>query len=186
MSGASVDLQALIMACFRSPEDAHELERLDSELRPNLLAILASLGSNGVDLIEDAYQSAFVKYIRLFRKGPRPGINYEAYFVAIAKNCLFDLLNERRRLVTIDEVLESDFAIAPHDETARTEARITIWQALAKLDRPCQFLLERYYLEDRTSEELAEEAGIARETLHVRLHRCRERLRAVLSPSERR
>jgi len=185
VSDPFANLSELIDACFESPRDQKALTRLNAELRPYLLAVLASVNRCGRDQIEDAYQSAFIQFILIFRAGRRRGVNYEAYFVAVAKNCLFDLVRKERRLVAIDEVLESEFALPPNDEEARTDARITVWQALQRLDRPCQFLLERHYLEGFTAQELADEDDVTIENIRVRLSRCRARMKQVLDAAKR-
>ena len=181
MSEHGPSLQSLIEACFAAPRDESAMARLDAELRPYLLAVLASVNRRGADHVEDAYQAAFVKFIQLFRAGPRPGINYEAYFVAIAKNCFFDLAARDRRIVPIDEVLESEFEIPSRDEMKRTEARLMVWQAPERMDRPCQFLLERHFLSGFEQQELAAEDGISLEAVRMRLQRCRDKLRRLLN-----
>jgi RNA polymerase sigma factor (sigma-70 family) len=171
------DLEAIINRCFSDPSEA-PLTALDVVLRPHLLAVLTAMYPRDPTLAEDAYQSAFIKFIKIFRKGPRSGIFYPAYFVAVAKNCLIDEIRRGGKHVPLDEVFDEHLAL-PEDE--RTEARVVILQALTKLDRRCEFILERYYIMEMDSRDLARQLGVTAESVHMAVKRCRDRLRAILS-----
>jgi DNA-directed RNA polymerase specialized sigma24 family protein len=96
------DFEALIRDCFRHPGDVERLARFNGAFRPYLLAVLASLSGRDPSLAEDACQAALLKFIGIFRDGPRPGINYKAYFLAIAKHSLIDEARHRQRHVPME------------------------------------------------------------------------------------
>lgn len=169
-------MQARIRACFESPDDLGVLTTFDQAFRPLMMAILASLDK---DEAEDAYQSAFVKYIQIFRSGQVPS-NPEAYFVAIAKNCLIDAKRKAKRVLLIDRDLNDVGHRGSDDPTAASDERMALLGAIAQLDRRCQFIIEAYYVRELPSPELASRLGIAPESVHMAIKRCRDRLGAIL------
>jgi RNA polymerase sigma-70 factor (ECF subfamily) len=56
--------------------------------------------------------------------------------------------------------------------------------ALAKLKRPDRAVLVLFYLEELSGEQVAEALGVRLETVHVRLHRARRRLRDLLKAGD--
>jgi RNA polymerase sigma factor (sigma-70 family) len=56
-------------------------------------------------------------------------------------------------------------------------AGIAFFQALASLDRRCQFLIESFYVNGMSPEELAKRLKIENQSVQVLLSRCREALR---------
>src|SRR6266478_5560934 len=108
MSPSSAEFGEIVRDCFRQPEKPSCLERLDRFLRPRLLAILVATYRTDPSLAEDAYHSAFIRYIGIFKQGPKPGVNYEGYFVAVAKHCLIDEIRRARRFVPFDQLLEDE------------------------------------------------------------------------------
>ena len=53
--------------------------------------------------------------------------------------------------------------------------------ALAKLSPSDRLLLVLYYLEEMSGDEVASSMGVKLETLHVRLHRARQKLKTILT-----
>lgn len=171
-------LSGAIEECFERPIDQAALSDFDAKFRPVALAILLSMYSEEPTLAEDAYQTAFVKFLEIFRRGRRAEINYEAYFVAVAKHCLIDELRGRSRHVAIDELLEDPQC---PEEIQRMEMRISLLQAMLKLPRRCQFVLEAYYVRSMKTEEIAKRLSIQPGSFHMALLRCREALKKILS-----
>lgn len=167
-----------IAKCFQSPSEKN-LRNLDAELRPRIYAILASLYRRSPEYVQDAYQSAFVKYLGIFRNGrPDPSINYEAYFVAIAKNCLLDELRKERKVVPLDDLANE---LATHYSSVdETEAVVELFQALARLDSRCQFLLEAHYINSMPDSEVAERLKISKDSVAVLVSRCKHELLALI------
>lgn len=175
MSGAG--LGAAIQDCFDHPHSEEAFVRFDGIFRPLALAILLSVYSNEPSLAEDAYQTAFVKFLEIFRAGDKGGKNWEAYFIAIAKNCLVDELRKRSRTVSIGELLKE--TAQDVDEATRTELSIALFQAMMKLPRRCQFILEAYYIRSLKTEEISKRLSIQPDSFHMTLRRCRESLKKI-------
>jgi len=141
------------------------------------MAILASM-HHDPSILEDTYQSAFVKFLQLFRAGPKPGIEYEAYFVAVLKNCLLDELRRGRRTIPIDEVFETAL---PHvDESETLEVRVSILLAIMHLDQRCRYAIEGFYMRQLDVKRLAEDLKVDPGSIYMTLKRCRDQLKKVL------
>ena len=181
MSPLDPELDDLLAACFTGPADVDTLTRFYDAFRPLVMAILISLTARGTRLNEDAYQTAFIKFMVIFREGRDHRIDYVPYFVAIAKHCLIDELRRRRGQVPLDELLEEDFAGIGPDEDRRREARLILLQAIPKLSHRCQVVLERYYVTGTGIAELANLLKIEEKSVYVVLQRCRENLKNLIA-----
>lgn len=175
------ELDRLIRVCFENPTDEDTLTSFYDGFRPYVLAILISLGREGASLSEDAYQSAFLKYMSIFVAGKDRRIDYVPYFVAIAKHGLIDEQRRQRRHVPIDDLLEGDVAGLGPDETLRRDARLALLEAIPRLGHKCHAVLERYYVAGIGVAELAGFLGIAENSVYVVLQRCREELKSLIS-----
>ncbi len=180
MTTIKPDFEALIRDCFQHPEDLETLTRFNAAFRPPLLSALAVIARRDPSLAEDAYQAAFIKFIALLRAGPRPGISYAPYFIAIAKNSLLDEMRRTRRHVSVDDFFAEIMKLPQPDERQRAEARIALLQAMMQLKPRCQCALESYYLAEMPTQELAERLKIKPRSLYTLLDRCREALRQIL------
>jgi RNA polymerase sigma factor (sigma-70 family) len=180
MSPTSAEFYDVLQSCFREPEEQSHLERLDRFLRPRLLSILVALYRTDPSLAEDAYQSAFIRYIQIFKQGQKPSIDYEGYFVAIAKNCLIDEIRRLRHFVPIDQLVEEELALVKFRAIHPDEARIDLLRAISMLDARCRFILQSYYIEEMETPKLAQHLNMATDSVHMALKRCRDRLRGVL------
>ena len=176
-------LVALIQACFLDPDDRAAQDQLYSAFRPFVLAVLISVFPGDPSLVEDAYHSAFARFLELLRQGAKPGINYEAYFVTMAKHCLLDELRRRNRLVPFDTLLEEELSLGLRDPRVRMDAEILLLQALDRLDRRCQFLITAYYIRGMDTPDLARRLKVQPDSVYVLLQRCRDQLRRFLTGS---
>jgi RNA polymerase sigma factor (sigma-70 family) len=185
LRSAEPDFEALIEACFQHPYDEQVYQRFYVVFRPYLTAMLVSMSSGSSSLaftlVQDALQSAFFKFVQIFRTGQRPQISSMAYFVALTKNCLIDEIRHYQRYVPIDEFFELEFTPSQSDEEHQTQLRIAFIQAMMQLDRRCQFILESYYIRGMNAQELARRLKIQPRSVHMAVKRCREELRAILN-----
>jgi RNA polymerase sigma factor (sigma-70 family) len=177
MSENAAALKLAIESCFADPQNEGNLRRFDELFRPRVMAMLVSLYRKDVAFVEDAYQSALIKYIEIFRRGKIPGIAYDAYFVAVAKNALVDELRRNAKQVPLEEMFTPP---SQPSELAQAEARIAFFQALSKLDRRCQFLIESYYINSMTVDQIANVLKIQVQSVPMALSRCRDALKTQL------
>lgn len=175
-----VSLKSVIAVCFDRPDDQQALTELNRLLRPLVLASLARLAGDHPHLAEDAYQSAFVKYLSMFYEGSRVGIDYEAYFLAIAKNCLLDEFRTLGRTMQFDKEFAYELSALAAVSIPASEARVELLQAFGLLGQRCQFVLESYYIRGLPSEELARRLNIGHSSVHMAIKRCRDELKRIL------
>ena len=175
------ELQDLIELCYEYPNSSHHLVNFDQAFQLHIIAILVSMVRDR-SLAEDAYRSALVKFIRLFREGQRPVSKraYVSYFVSIAKNCLVDELRQRQRTVPLDDLL-AESNVPELQVTVDMDARIAVIKAMSLLERRCRYLLEGYYLVGFPIRDLALKLKIQENSAYVVLQRCRDELKKLLS-----
>jgi RNA polymerase sigma-70 factor (ECF subfamily) len=163
------------------PKDESTLGRFFEALLPYLTAALLATYTGDREIVRDALQSAFLKYINIFRKAETRDLAI-GYFVVVAKNCLIDELRHRKGEIPIDEVAETELPSVQASTEDDREARMTLLQyAMMQLDPRCQFVLESYYINAMKTADLAERLSIAPESVPMVTKRCRERLRQILA-----
>jgi len=178
---AEPNWDALIRDCFRHPKDEATLGRFFEALLPYLTAALLATYTGDREVVRDALQSAFLKYINIFRKVENRDLAL-GYFVVVAKNCLIDELRRRKGEVPIDEVAENELPFVQASSEDDREARMALLQyAMLQLDPRCQYVLESYYINEMNTAKLAERLSIAPESVPMVTKRCRERLRQILA-----
>jgi RNA polymerase sigma factor (sigma-70 family) len=168
-------IEEMIAACFERPHDEGVIATFYTAFRPLVLLRLRALCRRDPSLCEDAYQTAFIRYIALFKEGRSKGRNYANYFLVIAQNWLIDQLRRESRLVNSEELFES--VIGQPD---RADERLMLLEALLSLDARCRFALERYYLSDDTRENLARQLKVSSSSIYMTVSRCRDELRRRL------
>lgn len=100
-----------------------------------------------------------------------------AWLIGIARNCIADLV--AARAPAIDEEAVSETAGSEDLEQAAVR-RLTIRQAVARLDDRERELIALRYGADLTARQIAEVLGLRTNAVEVALHRTLERLRAQL------
>jgi RNA polymerase sigma factor (sigma-70 family) len=172
---------ALIQDCFEHPRSLASQGRFFEAILPYLRAALTSRYFGDRSLIEDALQSAFVKYMEIFQKMPKRRLNI-GYFVVVAKNCLIDELRRRKGHLAIDDVAEDELPSVPATTMDDQDGRMLLIQhAMMQLDPRCQFILESYYINEVDARKLAEWLKIAPDSVHAAVKRCRDRLKAAVT-----
>lgn len=178
MSDTAGKLAIILEKCFEDPSELH-LREFDELFRPRVIAVLISLYRKDRSYVEDAYQSAFLKYLEIFRSGKKTGIAYDSYFVAIAKNALIDELRKHANEIGFDEFLRSQAPFEPAT-LGLAEAGVRFFEALGKLSRRCQFIIESHLINGISAEEIAKSLKIQSQSIPTLLGRCRDLLRMYL------
>lgn len=168
---------ALVQDCFEHPQSSAALGRFFEAVAPYLRAALTSRYYGDPSLIEDALQSAFLKFMVIFRETPRRSLNI-GYFVVVTWNSLMDELRRRKGHLAIDELAESELPNMPAPAAQELDHRLSLLQhAMTRLDSRCQFILQSYYLNEVDPKKLAEWLKISPDSVHMAIKRCRDRLR---------
>jgi RNA polymerase sigma-70 factor, ECF subfamily len=104
-----------------------------------------------------------------------------AWVLEITRNEARRLLQRRARRLHRAEVTRSSPTPGLEDEVlAETATRVTVQQALSRLEDADQRVLRMRYRDDLTQAEVARRLGVPEGTVKVRLHRARRRLRPLL------
>ena len=109
------------------------------------------------------------------------GKPFDLWVMAIARNLCLDLLRRRSRMLTdnvddMHEVLPSG-EVSQEDNVIAGEERRSLESALSTLSVDDREVLSLYYVQKRTTKEIAVVMGVAPGTIMARLFRAREKLR---------
>lgn len=110
---------------------------------------------------------------------------FDLWVLAIARNLCLDLLRRRTKLKT-DDVEDHAHSLPSNDASLEEQAigrqvRTSLEEAMATLSADDREVLALYYVQKRTTKEIAQVMGVAAGTIMARLFRARERLRARMS-----
>ena len=113
---------------------------------------------------------------------------FDLWVMAITRNLCLDLLRRRSKVRTqelepMKEVLPSNEVSLEDGAIARQE-RQSLEEALATLSADDREVLALYYVQKRTTKEIAGLMGCAPGTIMARLFRAREKLRKKMTPEE--
>jgi RNA polymerase sigma-70 factor, ECF subfamily len=142
--------------------------------------------NNEAEASEVAQESFLRAYQNLHRYDEsRP---FDLWVLAITRNLCLDLLRRRTRVRTeqlepMKELLPSGEASLEEGAIARQE-RQSLEEALATLPPEDREVLALYYVQRRTTKEIAQVLGCAPGTIMARLFRAREKLRKKMSVEE--
>ena len=110
---------------------------------------------------------------------------FDLWVLAIARNLCLDLLRRRTRLQT-EDVEDHAHALPSGEPSLEAQAidhqeRRSLEEAMATLSVDDREVLALYYVQKRTTKEIAEVMGVAPGTIMARLFRAREKLRTKMS-----
>ncbi len=132
-------------------------------------------------------QEAFLRaYQNLHRYDE--GRPFDLWVMAIARNLCLDLLRRRSRMSTEDvsehaNVLPSSEASLEQTAIDKQEKK-SLEEAMATLSADDREVLALYYVQRRTTKEIAEVMDVAPGTIMARLFRAREKLRKVMQAKQ--
>ncbi len=113
---------------------------------------------------------------------------FDLWVLAIARNLCLDILRRRTKLKT-EDVDEHANVIPSADNNAEDRAiaaqeRLSLEAAMNTLSVDDREVLALYYVQKRTTREIAEVLGVAPGTIMARLFRAREKLRTRMQQNE--
>ena len=128
------------------------------------------------EVAQDAFLRAFQNLHRYDENRP-----WDLWVMAIARNLCLDILRRRSRAHTEDLDEMKDYlpsgARTQEEEAIARQERQSLEAALATLPVTDREVLALYYVQKRTTKEIAEVMGVAPGTIMARLFRAREKLR---------
>lgn len=164
---------------FKQPGESDDLATI---LLKNLSVFQAFARNRLGDeqLAADAVQDSLLKAIKS-QSDPADKENIMAWFYRILRNVITDL---HRRQATRDRAISS---YSMESETTSDGLKSFVCQCLHALipamEPAYAELIRRHDLDGETQEEIANDLGITRNNLKVRLHRARQQLRSLLEKS---
>jgi RNA polymerase sigma-70 factor (ECF subfamily) len=110
---------------------------------------------------------------------------FDLWVLAIARNLCLDLLRRRTKLKT-EDVEDHAHALASGEASLEEQAigsqvRTSLEEAMGTLSADDREVLALYYVQKRTTKEIAQVMGVAPGTIMARLFRAREKLRVKMS-----
>lgn len=111
-----------------------------------------------------------------------PARRFDHWVLAIAQNHCRDLLRRQAREALDAPALVASASVSLEEEAIARQERRALGQALEHLSASDREVIELYYVQRRTTKEIAEILGVASGTIMARLFRAREKLRAHLAP----
>ncbi|QYM75617.1 sigma-70 family RNA polymerase sigma factor [Leucobacter luti] len=160
-----------------APKSVHlaALPQLFRELSPRLRRYAFSLGATDAEA-DEVVSVTFESYLDFLTRNPEGVRNHEAYLVTIARNAFARL----KRAAPDHFSVEQDLVVParPFHDTLVIELEHTLLGgALQRVSDEDRRILALRLLEDRSSEDVAEELGITVVNARARLSRARRALR---------
>jgi len=131
----------------------------------------------------EAQEVAQETFLRAYQNLERYDLErpFDLWVLAIARNLCLDLLRRRSR-VQLEDVEEHAQVLPSGDPNAEDKAieqqeRKSLEEAMGMLSAEDREVLALYYVQKRTTKEIAEVIGVAPGTIMARLFRAREKLR---------
>jgi len=142
--------------------------------------------SNEAEAAEVAQEAFLRAYQNLGRYDvDRP---FDLWVMAIARNLCLDILRRRTKVQSedVDDLRDRLPSQASNqEETAiANQERLSLEQAMSTLSADDREVLGLYYVQKRTTKEIAEVMGVAPGTIMARLFRAREKLRQRMQAKE--
>lgn len=166
--------------------DRSAFEAIVRGLQRPVYGLCLRLLANEAEAAEVAQESFLRAWSHLDRfDGRRP---FEVWLMAIARNLCLDLLRRRGRHPTQDveplqEVLASQEA-SQEEQAISKQTHRSLEEAMAQLGLQDREVLALYYVQRRTTREIAGIMGVAPGTIMARLFRAREKLRRMMAQEE--
>jgi len=132
------------------------------------------------DEAEDVFQDVFLRvYERLGTL--RDDDALRPWIAQVARRICIDRLAERGRGALPSEDIDEDaVSEASEGELAGIEEAMDVHEALARLEQPCQELLDRFFARDEPYRVIADALGLPMGTVASRISRCLGKLRLRL------
>ena len=163
---------------------AEEVDRLYREFAPLIYRTAWGVLGSREDA-DDVVQSVF---IGLIRRESLPDLrNPKAYLYKAAMTASLNVLRaKRRRPMLVDDAELMEVPAPIQDSSFDEETYERLSEAMEELSADAAAVLILRYLQDKSLTEIAEELGLSRTAVAVRLFRSRARLRTLLQvPSEK-
>lgn len=166
--------------------DADAFAQLVRSIQRPIYGICLRLLRTEAEAAEVAQESFLRAYQNLQRYDEsRP---FDLWVMAIARNLCLDILRRRSRMSTED--VDDHANVLPSGEASGEQLAIdkqerkSLEEAMSTLSTDDREVLALYYVQRRTTKEIALVMGVAPGTIMARLFRAREKLRKVMAEKQ--
>lgn len=132
---------------------------------------------------KDVFQEAFIACWRNIKEDKlKENSNLEGYLITIAKNKWIDYLRSAnfKKTVATDSFAHLSLVTEESEMVKEKEVQINILRdALSQLKDGCKSLLQLFYFERRSMEEISKVMNLAPASARNQKYRCMERLRTL-------
>ncbi|MEO0573402.1 MAG: sigma-70 family RNA polymerase sigma factor [Bacteroidota bacterium] len=132
---------------------------------------------------KDVFQEAFISCWRNVKENKlKENSNVEAYLFSIAKNKWIDFLRSSnfKKTVAMDSFSHLSIVSEETEKKDEKESRLKVIQtALGELKGNCKSLLQLFYFERKSMEEISKVMNLAPASARNQKYRCMEKLRAL-------
>lgn len=166
--------------------DRNAFEALVRSVQRQVFGLCLRLMSSEAEAAEVAQEAFLRAYQHLHRfDEQRP---FDLWVLAIARNLCLDQLRRRSKLRTenVDEMSDTlpSSAQSQLEGAIAQEERLSLETAMNTLSADDREVLALYYVQKRTTKEIAEIMSVAPGTIMARLFRAREKLRKRMTEAE--
>ncbi|MGK7394031.1 MAG: RNA polymerase sigma factor [Candidatus Cyclobacteriaceae bacterium M3_2C_046] len=150
---------------------------------PRVLGFLSRVYKDQ-ELAKEVTQEVFIKIWEV-RQVIQPEKSFEAYLFQIAKNKIYDLLQQQKRKYEVyQKIIPDDLSNEVEDEILLDDLKQQVSQVVNKLPDSQKeiFLLSREQL--LSNEEIARQLQISRRTVETQLYRVLKKLKKELAKNE--
>ncbi len=161
-----------------------DFERILRDTQGLIRAHIAGMGVRS-DEVDDVAQEVYLDFAQHPERRP-PEVEVLRWLRGMARNCCHEYFRRRARaakhLVAISDTLSADdLAQGAEGDNELAEAKIAaLRQCMERLNQPHRDLLNRYYQDGQSAEDLATAQGRSVGAVHMVLSRLRETLRRCL------
>lgn len=174
--------KADVIAARRGDQSAFE-SLVRSVQRPVFGLCLRLLGTEAeaAEIVQEVFLRAYQHLGRYDEARP-----FDLWVLAIARNLCLDVLRRRSRMRT-EDVEEMKDALPSNEQSQEDgaiakEERLSLEAAMKTLPPEDREVLALYYVQKRTTKEIAQALSVAPGTIMARLFRAREKLRKQMQP----
>jgi RNA polymerase sigma-70 factor (ECF subfamily) len=183
-SGPPLPWKADVLAARRGDHSAFEalVRSVQRPVYGLCLRLLAS-EAEAAEVAQDTFLRAYQNLNRYDEGRP-----FDLWVLAIARNLCLDILRRRSRMHVEDveemkEILPSGEKTQEESAIAKEE-RLSLEAAMGTLPPEDREVLALYYVQKRTTKEIAQVMGVAPGTIMARLFRAREKLRRQMTTED--
>lgn len=152
----------------------HLVRRYQRKLHSFVLHIVRD-DQAAADVVQDSLINLYKTIDRVDTKK-----KFSTYVFSIARNTAISFLRAKRREVSLDDVVMAGEDEALFEELVQMEKQHTVGQALKRLDERYRKVIQLYYFDDLSYEEMSRKLRKPINTVRTHLSRAKAALRKLL------